>query len=370
MVDPRILIITGAGASTSLGAGGEPLAMMGDWAASLVDELKYAADLIGLTKNMRGDEFEAALGRFIAFSEALSSIAPLNRFGQFETVITEPERALTKVDATVWMQLAEQNVHKVRMALHRNLYEQFGQKRIDDDKAKRAYSKLHGQIREAFADRDGPVFFAHVTTNFDHAIEAAIEQAEPGDYPQRVRSGFGRAVAGRREPWAPNLLAYSSTGDDEAPVVHLHGAIGWYFTEDGNEVFRRNTDDEIVPDFTPALLLPDDKKDTNRFPAPLRQVWEQFTHILRNSTHVLVLGHSLHDKHLVEALSESGKPVAVVLYTPTSGEDTVEPDQARQEFMKFLPGAVLIPGRFGSEEEGTPIERQQLREWLRENAVV
>lgn len=364
------MIITGAGASTGLGADGKPLAMMSQWATSLVDELKYAAQLIGLNKDMPGDQFEAALGRFVAFSEALSTVAPLHELGKFETVIANPDQVLHKFDSATWLGLAEKNVQLIRKVIHTNLYEQFGQQRVDDEAAHRAYAKLHHQIRTAFSDGT-TVFFAHVTTNFDHAIEAAIGRGGAIEAPRRVLDGFGQAFGGRREPWAPNLLAYSRTCDDEAPVLHLHGAIGWYFTEDGAGIMRQNSDDPFNPDLTPALLLPDDKKDVTRFPAPLKQVWEQFEQLCDASTHIIVLGHSLNDKHLVNTLRGRGKPVAIVVYPgnddPNGSEDETKKRVA--ELAERLPKAVCMLGQFARDSEEPDIEPNKLGEWLRVNAL-
>lgn len=360
------MVITGAGASVNLGPADRPVVMMGGWAASLVAELGYAASMLGLRADMRGDEFEAALGRFIAFSEALKAVAPLHRLGRFDSILAaDSSRIPNGVDSDTWLRLAEQNVTAIRRVLHTNLYEQFGQRRIDDEAAHRAYSKLHHQIRSAFAP-DSAVFLAHVTTNFDHAIEAAIGQAKGREVPRRVLDGFGPAYGGRLEPWAPNLLTYSRNGDDEAPVLHLHGAIGWYFTDDAAGIRRSNTEDPFNPNLTPALLLPDDKKNVARFAAPLKEVWNQFLQLRNESTHILVLGHSLHDHHLVEALRESGKPVAVVLYAPNydpEGFDD-ETEELAEEFAKQLPEAAYIPGKFGGGFEGPDIEPHRLREWL------
>lgn len=364
-MDPHVLIVTGAGASTRLGADERPLPMMTDWAASLVDELKYAAELLGLRRDMPGDEFEGALGRFIAFSEALDTVEALHEMGRFDSVITEPERAQVKNNSEQWLSLARNNVRRVREVLHRNLYEQFGQDRIDDERAANAYGKLHTQIRNAFREK-GPVFLAHATTNFDHAIEAAIEHSNDAVGPQRVLDGFGQSYGGKRRPWAPNLLTYSSSGDNEVPVLHLHGAVGWYFSDDGQAVTQTHSDDVYNPELTPALLLPDDKKDVTRFPGPLAQVWDQFVQLCMNSTHIIVLGHSLHDKHLVRVLQQSGKPIAVVAYAPGFDETTPQARAAHSnQYSELLPGAELIPGDFARRSEKLDIGDHQLGEWLR-----
>jgi len=104
--------------------------------------------------------------------------------------------------------------------------------------------------------------------------------------------------------------------------------------------------------------------------APHKQVWDQFVQLCQASTHIIVLGHSLHDKHLVDALRAPEKPVAIIVYATNYDAEGFD-DKTHEFATKFstlLPDAVCIPGRFGGESEGSDIEPHKLGEWLRINA--
>lgn len=368
MAYPRIMILTGAGASATLGADGIPLPMMPAWASSLIDELGYAAQLLGLHEDMPGDEFEAALGKFVSFATALPAIAPLHDFGGKLNVLQPPAIVQHALDSSAWLSHAEQNVQRVQGAIQRNLFKLFNESRVDEDAAFESYSALHSLLRNAFDDR--PVFLAHVTTNFDHAIEAAIGlEAESSNEPRAVLDGFAGSHGGKNETWAPNLLRFSSQHDGEVPVLHLHGAVGWYFSPDGTAIRRRPSDELLDERLTPALLLPDDKKDVRLFPGPLKQIWDQFRQMLANSTHVLVLGHSLHDNHLVEELRASEKPVAYVALTDPDehGRFHLEPSPHTDTVQKLLPKVKIIAGRFGQRRDTADVDAMELKIWLRDH---
>src|SRR5438105_4060539 len=69
---PRVVLITGAGASTNLAKTGR-LALMRDWVGSLATRLDEAvqgsAKAIGLEASMEGDKFEENLGFFLQWRE-------------------------------------------------------------------------------------------------------------------------------------------------------------------------------------------------------------------------------------------------------------------------------------------------------------
>lgn len=368
MPNSHVLILTGAGASTALGKD-KPLVMMSEWASSLVDALGHAAGLLKLSPSMRGDEFEAALGRFIRFAEALPSIEPLHTLGGARGLIGPSQLVQPALNSQEWLNIAWQNVDLIRRALWRNLYEHFTTDHIDEQTAHTSYKRLHDLIRDTLRrDANDPVFIAHATTNFDRAIEAAIdiEAARENKSWIESRDGFTKNIAGRRAVWAPNLLN-SVDQDGVIPVLHLHGAVGWYFTEDGTTLQSRASDEPIDDRLTPALLLPDDTKNVSAFPDPLRQMWDQFKQQLANCTHVLVLGHSLHDAHLVQELEASQKPIAAVAFSERVNDSyDVEHSSDAKELRKVMPGLKLIGGNFGQGAEHSDIETNELKLWLRD----
>jgi hypothetical protein len=77
----RVLILTGAGASSNLGANGSHLPMMSSWASDLVRDVGPRAEQIRLRPDMPGEEFEQELGRFLAFERSFPLIEPFAHLG-------------------------------------------------------------------------------------------------------------------------------------------------------------------------------------------------------------------------------------------------------------------------------------------------
>lgn len=233
--------------------------------------------------------------------------------------------------------------------------------RIDDDAARRAYRRLHDAIRSA--DDDGPeCFLAHATTNYDTALETAIEQ----DNRFRVVDGFSRRPGGGSEKYTLDAFAAATDSNRAVPVLHLHGAVGWYLNPD--DTVERDPADRPYDDRrTPALLLPDDKKSPATFNAAAFQTWKQFDQLLTQATHVLFLGHSLHDQHIVQAVGRSDVRVAAVIYTePDEAGNYPEPDETEVERCRdLLPEIVALPGKFGQNREWDDLDIDQLTRWLR-----
>ena len=179
-----------------------------------------------------------------------------------------------------------------------------------------------------------------------------------------VLDGFAPRID--TEVWSPNLYSASrrnSTG--QFPVLHLHGTVGWYLDED-ESIRRRPSDEPWDERYPPALLLPDIKKDPEQFPKPIRQVWDQFLLLLGEATHVLFVGHSLHDAHIVKAVAESGKPAAAVAFTEPDELGRYALDARVADMLKAqLGGLTVIPGKFGQRASWPDLEPAGLLDWLR-----
>jgi hypothetical protein len=94
----------------------------------------------------------------------------------------------------------------------------------------------------------------------------------------------------------------------------------------------------------PGLLLPDPDKDYSELPA-LNDMWAEFDTLVQAASHVMVLGHSLHDPRLVQHL-HGARNLAVTIYLPpTPATLTAEVERVRS----LLPSAVVIPMAFGPE---------------------
>lgn len=383
----NVLIITGAGASANLGVDDTALPMMKGWAADLVPRLGFVADQLGLTENTDGLNFEAIIGRFLNFSNALDSVTATNLgalLGDQTNVVGNAGRNVSGGNFALWAGTAQSNVAIFNQRLWESLWENFGRDRIDGSKADRAYSALHALIRES-GEEGQPCYIAHATTNFDTAIEVAIQES----IGLELLDGFTQVSGNARQRWAPNLLTASRLDSDaRVPVAHLHGAVGWYFDRrDRNSIERRPSDDGLDDRMTPALLLPDDTKRPDLFPRPLVEVWEQFIILLQQATHVFMIGHSLHDQHLVKAINDAKVPTAVMSLgkasVVTSGKENMplghpsrRPRAVQWDLQnpgedarikEAIPGAVVVLGNFGEGQLSADLDADAFTKWLDRN---
>jgi hypothetical protein len=153
---------------------------------------------------------------------------------------------------------------------------------------------------------------------------------------------------------------------DQILVIHLHGAVSWYY-DDRNNIITDPFDRPFNPARTPALLLPDDTKHPANFLPGLDSTWAIFQSVLRRATHVLVLGHRLNDRHLVGALKgwRGANQIAVVAYRESVGPDgTYEPpSHEEQEHYAALFGrtTTVIPSRFGQAEDHLDFDQQLMQ---------
>lgn len=293
MADNRLVLITGAGATRNLGADDLPMPLMYEWAKSVRITFDKAepglADALGLNGDLSGEQFEKTLGEYLAWEQTL----PLQH--QFRRLGAERNNKLQdRGDYQAWHQLASERAPMIRRALNTWLWEDFNLERIDRDAAHVAYGRLGESVFAALPAPNTEIFSA--TTNYDRSGESAWEslgyRCDTGARGGGARTSILRV--GEIEPWGDHTVIGH---------LHLHGAVGWYRQEGAIRVEpadRRYDDRE-----TPAVLYPDPQKD------PFAEggwgadtIWQKLVEALQQATHVLVLGHSLHDRPLVEALDE------------------------------------------------------------------
>lgn len=285
-----ITLITGAGASRNLGIEETKMPLMADWSDALCgaldSEVPGFALACGLEPGMQGPEFEANLGLLLKFDQArdlIERFAPLGR----DDFHGEPGHV------TQARQFTNQRLDALKRVLDTTLYEEFGLSRVNDDRAVEAF--------RALLDVCGREIVV-ATTNYDLSAEAALDALG-----FNVDTGF-RASRGRTP--ALNPIGLVADRHDTTPVIHLHGAVGWY-EKDGTVEFHyadKPYNDSLG---APVVLYPDPDKDPTN-DAVVSQLWTEFHQAMEEAKAVVVVGHSLHDPSLVRVLkAAAGKPVVV-----------------------------------------------------------
>lgn len=324
---------------------------MSGWATDLVEALGIRAEQIGLRADMPGDEFETALGSFLAFEKALPVVG---KFGYVGT----PGAPQMGVDSNfqAWFNTANGAVQEVRHALWHNLFVTYGRDQIDDVAATTQYDALHAALR--VADGSGPEsWIAHATTNYDTAIETALGSKAKDGFVER--SGQGSPV------YAPDTLTSGWESTAEIPVVHLHGAVGWYYRQDGS-ITRLPADENYDDRRAPALLLPDDTKGVDTFTKPQVETWGQFRRLLQMSTHVVFIGHSLHDAHIVDAVVERDLSVCVIAHGKRDSTGTLPrpADSKVSQVRSYIPKAFVVMGELEGKNTTQPFDTNEVGKWM------
>jgi hypothetical protein len=336
----KLLIVTGAGASRELGKDKE-LPLMSDWATLLCAELDRReprlAEAIGLMPAMASDEFERTLGALTTWMRA-RSLAP-RFFG-----LTGGHAGDVPNSVPAVFSREEDRLKGIIEGLRTSLYREFGTDRIDQGIAAASYEELLRALGE-------PDRLAIATTNYDPSAELALEILD-----KKPRTGFNRPPA-RTPELAPAGLVKSSLEENNVPVLHLHGAVGWY--ERGGKVLEYAPDQAYNPTHgTPAVLYPDPDKDPTQ-DAAVQALWIEFQEAMAAADRILVFGHSLNDPVLVDALrtSASRRRLAIAVDTELPLEErTLVGDR----FEALLPEAEIVEMHFGPNLDVS----QELREWL------
>jgi hypothetical protein len=234
-----------------------------------------------------------------------------------------------------------------------NLFRNFGYPRFDDGLAAAAFENLRRWLTEP----DGSTHLWFATTNYDACIEVAFS-SKGFD----IEDGFTRPSFGATPVLDPLGLAersLQSTGI--LPVLHLHGAVGWYRDQTG--VIRRHANDQPYNQTlgSPALLLPDATKTVDSLTGAER-LWDEFRLLIDQATHVFILGHSLNDRHLLDLLRRGDKPIAVATFAPDGAFGDQDAARIAQDHVaSLLPNAVTIACDFGPSGH---IDESRVAKWF------
>jgi hypothetical protein len=220
----------------------------------------------------------------------------------------------------------------VMEVINSTLYDQFGQRRIDYDRASAAYSQVLDE-----AENCGLIV---ATTNYDRAAESALRQAG-----RKTNTGFDGMPEMTPALNPSGMVAGLQTA---IPVIHLHGAVGWYERE--GVVSDHYGDRPFNPTLgSPVVLYPDPDKDPTS-DAVVQQLWDEFGKAIEIADLVLVVGHSLHDPALVDALRSALTASTQVVVTYLDDADEAQID-------RMLPNARVVKMEFGPQiQSSTPIK--------------
>lgn len=319
----NLLLITGAGASRNLGEPDDPLPLMPDWSDALCTALDGAeqglAAACHLAPGMSGEAFEEALGLLLRWQQ-------VRHLEERFVGLGGPNAGSVAGEVTQSRDRTTRRFQTIVGVINQTLYEQFGQMRVNDERAVEAYKAL----LDLQLDVSGLVV---ATTNYDRAGEAAL-----AGLGKQVDTGF-RNATGRTPTFEMHGLVGSSNAE-VTPFLHLHGSVGWY--ERGGKVYDHAADQPFNPSLgTPVVLYPDPQKDPTN-DATVSDLWAEFRAALGSADHVLVLGHSLHDPALVSAIRAAApRKLAVTIFT----------DDQTKWVKKQLPSAIPMRMDFGPELE-------------------
>ena len=350
--DVKVLLITGAGASAKLGQD-EDLPMMPGLSRALYQALNAEqagiASAILLEEEMSGPEFEKALGLLFRWRDSRS----LNsRFSSLGHPTPSGPQIRSSHQQKQW-KFEAQHLESILRIVDETLLAVFGSDKIDPSKAKAAYGWLFDQLGGL-----GKFQLMCATTNYDPSLEMALRML-----------GASPDLGFRGEEWETKTLSADKIEPWVRPaLLHLHGAVGWYREEDGSVVGHpkdRGLNESLG---RPAVLYPDPDKDPAE--GATRDLWQ----VLRGdtvgeATHVLVLGHSLHDPPLLRLIQDAnarpGIRVGVVVRSDRRGRSNQfnVVDTALQRLVEEqLPDATMIRGTFVAP---TPMIAQiDLKTWL------
>lgn len=317
--------------------------MMSSWSDVLVKEINGLGpgriEATGLERSLAPEEFEARLGHFLrsvnAFNQIQDLIDPSSEFQRYGA-----QQQIDSGTLAHWHSSTVQHLEGITNAINKTLYKLFGQPEIDLDKATEAYRDLLQRLRlQPTGSR-----WVLATTNYDTIGEMVIRAlgAMP-DWGQPPKMDHNSEEPLNVERLIDGLPRY-------VPVLHLHGRIGWFRRPDGQIYGSLGT--HYDPGFgTPIVMLPDPQKDYGS-DAVIQSIWLQFEEVLSRAKRVFILGHSLHDQALVDALKRHVQPslrLAVSVYaSPGNG---LEPDVSVTEVVQKVEAelnGIVVPMRFGS----------------------
>jgi hypothetical protein len=328
--------------------------MMAEWSNKLVKKIGAGGsvdlNLIGLRQGLSGEEFEQTLGDFLRRVDAFREIEPL--IGPSAKLSNVPAEVRSEGTLAKWHLTTLTGLTGITKHLHESLFEEFSSKRINADASAQAYGQL---LRKLGIDERSILVYA--TTNYDMRGELALKYLgrRPDDGQLVELTGSASDPPLDVDNLLTGLPRYT-------PILHLHGRVGWY-RRPGGMVYATNASSHQDGFGTPIVMLPDPNKVYDGDDI-INTLWHTFLAALERAKRVFVLGHSLNDTQLIEALRQHVEPlsrIGVAVLSDKAGQESESGRQLGERVKTELPQAGLIPVCFDPEPF---IGEEELSDWL------
>jgi len=354
--DLDLVLVTGAGASRDLAD--PPFPLMADWSAALRRHLgskgMHFGDIVNLPDGANGYEFEERLGAFLRDAQAFQAIGPL--IGRTINFPNLPAGFNGNSSINDWHFQISYVLTQAIDAIHESLVEEFGKRTYDTNKGTNAYRNILGAMRI----QQGVSKWVCATTNYDQNSEGIL-------YDLGFRPTYGVSVHPRGGEKTIDVRGLvQNMGSQEVPVLHLHGAVGWFQRTNGDTYATVPNGGPQTTGDIPIVMLPDPEKDYQSN-GTIRDSWTEFRDALRRAKKVLIVGHSLNDKVIVDSLNELVEPVTRVGVAVQGQQGDQNPSRAGAELVRRIPelfGATLVtfPLIFGDKLRSDVT--QQIEGWV------
>jgi hypothetical protein len=338
-----------------LGGNQQMVPLMSTWASDIVERIdrhSYGlSGILGLQRDMAGEDFEHQLGLFLAWERGLTITAELADLGE-ENLPGGAPRVFEKWAAKAWA-----SAELINQAILESLFACFGASAVSPVAASKAY----GVLMELFKVTPTTASLTVATTNYDCAMEEGLQLLNWAPY---WGEDSRTSTTGGSPPLRlTNLSAATEIG--RSPILHLHGRVGWYRRDDG-QLVSLPPESNYNKDFgTPGLLLPEPNKRYEE-DAHFRIMWEEFGKAIERAGRILVLGHSLNDAGLREALAPTVGNRLRVTMCVEDAEGTSSFEREKRRILELLPGlppGAVIPMTFGPDLHPDGNLKRAFEEW-------
>lgn len=324
--DLDLVLVTGAGASRDLGT--SPFPLMADWSAALRKHLgskgMHLSDVVDLPDGANGYQFEERLGTFLREAQAFQAVGPLvSRTINFPNL---PNGFNGNTSINDWHFQISHILNQAISAVHESLIEEFGKRTYDTKKGSDAYRAVLGimGIQQEVSK------WVCATTNYDKNSEGVI-------YDMGFKPIYGESAhprGGEKKIDVRGLVR--NMGSLDVPILHLHGSVGWFQRVDGSAYATIPNAEPQTHGDIPIVMLPDPEKDYQSN-ATIRDTWIEFRNALSRAKKVMIVGHSLHDSVLVDALRELVQPITRIGIAVQGQASDQNPSPAGADLVRRIP---------------------------------